>query len=67
MQYQHGAPNHYPLTAQTTRRYIQDLAGKREKSIHGLKAAEMANKKFLQSKQTKARFMNGKENTGLNC
>lgn len=66
MQCQHGARNHYPLTAQTARRYIQDQAGKREKSIHDLKAAETANKKFLQSKQTKARFMNGKENTGLN-
>lgn len=67
MQYQHGARNHYPLTAQTARRYIQDQAGKRERSTRGLKAAEMANKKFLQSKQTKTRFMNGKENTGLNC
>ncbi len=66
MRYLHGARSHYPLTAQIARRYIQDQAGKTKRSIHDLKAAETATKKFLQSKQTKARFMNGKENTGFN-
>lgn len=66
MRYQHDARNHYPLTAQIARRYIQNQAGKTERSIHDLKAAETANKKFLQSKQTKARFMNGKVNIRFN-
>jgi hypothetical protein len=38
-------------------------AGKTKKSKHDLKAGERPNKKFLQSKQTQARFMNGTKNT----
>jgi len=66
VQYLHDARNHYPLKAQTARRYTPAQATRKGKNKHDLKAAEMTNKKFLQSKQTKPRFMNGKENTGTN-
>ena len=63
MQYLHDDRNRYPLTEQTTRRNIQTQAGKKEKSKYDLKAAAIPNKKFLQSKQTKPRFIGGVENT----
>lgn len=63
-QYRHDAPNHYPSMVQTARQYIPAQARKKERSIHDLKAVKMSTKRFLQSKQTKSRFMNGNENTG---
>jgi hypothetical protein len=49
---------------QKARRNKPSQAGKKEKSKHDLKAGEKPNKNFLQSKRTKARFMNGTKNNG---
>jgi len=35
---------------------------RKEKYMFGLKVSESSNKKFIQSKQTTSRFMNGKGN-----
>lgn len=50
MQYLHDAPNHYPSRVQIVRQYIPAQARKKERSRCGLKAAEIPNKRFLQSK-----------------
>ena len=64
MQYLRDALSHYPSTVQTARQCISDQARKKERSRCDLKAVELSNKKFLQSKQTKSRFMSANENTG---
>jgi hypothetical protein len=48
---------------QRARQYIPAQARKKGRSRYDLRAEEMPNKKFLQSKQTKSRFMAGNQNS----
>jgi hypothetical protein len=47
---------------QKARRYKPIPAKRKEKYMFGLKGSGSSIKKFIQSKQTEARFMNGEEN-----
>src|SRR6186713_1368186 len=62
-QYLRDEQNHYPLTEQKDRRYKSTPTKRKEKYRCGQKGSGSSIKKFTQSKQTEARFMNGKENT----
>ena len=54
MQYLRDAPNHYPLTVQTDRRYKPIQAKRKEKNKHGLKAKEESTEIFYKVNEPSA-------------